>query len=479
MQDFSFNYECNPLNVLFGTCAITESEVIIDSKADVLKSAENMKRTEILEKYGEQGTVRKTIWFAEKEGYWYWSKPDSTKKNGHTNVKRKKKDAIENLLCDYYMELEKKQQETEQQNNMTLEALFYEFMEHKKELVKASTVKRMIADWERFYTDYPEFIHKPYKDITKIDIDNFFNSVVNKQTLKDKAFRNMCGLLKQTFEYAVDAEYIEKSPYRVNVSKKKIVPTRKGSNAKEVFLPEEQEMLKQEMERRLRNNPSNTATLAVLLDFELGVRSGELLAIRESNISDGKIHICQQVVERFSDNISNMKSTGFEVVDYTKSECGDRWLPLTDRAMELIKRIKNINKEYNLEYKDYLFVRDNHIMYPDALNSQLTDGCEYLGIPVRTMHKIRKTYASMLYKKGVPIPTISKLLGHADESTTFKHYIFSLDSNDETDKLVLDALQGTNEEENIIDNVRQRESKILLFPANKKAENPSKLRAFH
>lgn len=43
------------------------------------------------------------------------------------------------------------------------------------------------------------------------------------------------------------------------------------------------------MERRLANNPSNTAPLAVLLDFELGVRKGELLALKSTDIHDGYI----------------------------------------------------------------------------------------------------------------------------------------------------------------------------------------------
>ena len=204
----------------------------------------------------------------------------------------------------------------------------------------------MVADWERFYKPHPELIQKPYKELTKIDIDMFFNNIVNEHSLKDKAFHNMCGVLKQTLKYAVDAEYIDKNLYRVNVNKKKVIPTRKKDNQKEIFLPEEQKLLIEEMERRLSNNPVNTAPLAVMLDFEIGVRKGEMLGLRGSDIVDGKIHVCRQVVEKFDEtDINNIKSLGFEIVDYTKSECGDRWIPLTERALYLISRIKRINKE--------------------------------------------------------------------------------------------------------------------------------------
>lgn len=33
----------------------------------------------------------------------------------------------------------------------------------------------------------------------------------------------MCGILKQMLEYAVDAEYLEKNPYRIKVNKKSLL----------------------------------------------------------------------------------------------------------------------------------------------------------------------------------------------------------------------------------------------------------------
>lgn len=461
------------LNSLFGdSCAFSAGAYNIDT--GVLDSAENMKRTEILKEHQD------SIWYSEKEGYWYCCLPDSTKKTGWKNVKRKKRNAIEKVLCDHYIQLEKQQQENKSKENMTLNELFYEFIEHKKKLVKSGTIKRMMADWERFYKPHPEFIEKSLKEVTKIDIDTFFNNIVNEISLKDKAFHNMCGILKQSLQYAVDAEYIEKSPYRVNVNKKKIIPTRKKENQKEIFLPEEQELLFAEMERRLSNNPANTAPLAIMLDFEIGVRSGEMLGLRESDIVNGKIHVCRQVTEKFDVTDIKLKSLGFEVVEYTKSECGDRWIPLTERALHLINRIKRINQKYNNKYEDFLFVRNGSIMSPDTLDPQLLRGCKYIGIPVRTMHKIRKTYASTLYKNGVSIPVIKELLGHADEATTFKHYIFNLDNDEKTDESVLKALQGATKYSNkSTENVRQREINIIQFPINKKAENPSKIRIFH
>lgn len=338
------------------------------------------------------------------------------------------------MICDFYLSVQNESQETEQLKDYSIESMFYEFMTHKANEVNSGTIKRMMADWTRFYEPEKEFIAISVQNLTKVNVDDFFNAVLGKHNLKKKAFYNMCGILKQTLEYAVDAEYIEKNPYRIKVNKKKFASSSKKPSAKEVFQADEKERLLDEMERRLRNNPSNTAPLAVMLDFELGTRKGEILAICRSDIVDNRIHIHRQLVEEFdTSNLSNMKSKGFQVVDYTKSADGDRWLPLTEQAKRIIKRIEAINEEYGHQYKDFLFVRDGRCLTPDAVDTQIKRGCEYIGIPVKTMHKIRKTYASTLLHNGVNLSIVKDMLGHADESTTLKHYIYNIEDSIETD----------------------------------------------
>ena len=337
----------------------------------------------------------------------------------------------------------------------------------------------MKADWERFYASESAFIKMPIHTITKIDVDDFFSTVITKHSIKKKAFYNMCGILKQVFEYAVDAELLEKSPYRIKVNKKKLVTDKKDST-KEVYKPNEIELFVEEMERRLRNNPFNTAPLAVLLDFELGTRKGEILAISPDDIVGDKIHIHRQVVEEFDvSDLDNIKSLGYFLVDYTKSTDGDRWLPLTQRAKEIISRVQEINKEYGFSCNGLLFRRKGTLLSPDTIDAQIKRGCEYIGIPVKTMHKIRKTYASTLLYSGVNVSIVKDMLGHADENTTLKHYIFNTEEESETDNIVLNVLEGkkkNDENEKMSENEEfvgkerseQSEQKIILFSEMKK-----------
>ena len=441
---------------------IAENDMI--DLAYVQEQVEMKKREEILKRH------QYSIWHSNKEDVWYSYLPDDSKANNRKKIKRKRKRDLEDVICDFYLSVQNESQETEQLKDYSIESMFYEFMTHKANEVNSGTIKRMMADWTRFYEPEKEFIAISVQNLTKINVDDFFNAVLGKHNLKKKAFYNMCGILKQTLEYAVDAEYIEKNPYRIKVNKKKFASSSKKPSAKEVFQADEKERLLDEMERRLRNNPSNTAPLAVMLDFELGTRKGEILAICRSDIVDNRIHIHRQLVEEFdTSNLSNMKSKGFQVVDYTKSADGDRWLPLTEQAKRIIKRIEAINEEYGHQYKDFLFVRDGRCLTPDAVDTQIKRGCEYIGIPVKTMHKIRKTYASTLLHNGVNLSIVKDMLGHADESTTLKHYIYNIEDSIETDNKVLNALDPQNYAKS-----DQRDQNIIPFTKIKRARNLEK-----
>lgn len=440
---------------------ITENDMI--DLSYVQEQIEMKKREEILKRH------QYSIWHSDKEDVWYSYLPDISKPNSRKKIKRKRKRDLEDVIYDHYVSMQNEHEDMEKKD-YSIKSIFFEFMRHKANEVGSGTIKRMMADWSRFYEPEQKFIAMSIRNLTKINIDDFFNAVLERHDLKKKAFYNMCGILKQTLEYAVDAEYIEKNPYRVKINKKKFVSSCKKPSEKEVFQADEKERLLDEMERRLQNNPSNTAPLAVMLDFELGTRKGEILAICKSDIVGNRIHIHRQLVEEFdTSDLNHMKSKGFHVVDYTKSEDGDRWLPLTARAKEIIQRIEGINEEYGHQYKGFLFVKGGRCLTPDAVDTQIKRGCEYIGIPVKTMHKIRKTYASTLLHNGVNLSIVKDMLGHADESTTLKHYIYNIENSTETDNKVLNALDPQNDAKS-----DQSDQNIIPFAKIKRAEKPLK-----
>ena len=75
----------------------------------------------------------------------------------------------------------------------------------------------------------------------------------------------------------------------------------------------------------------------------------------------------------------------------------------------------------------------------DTFNEHLRRHCNAAGIPYHSSHKIRFCTASMLYKNGMPLQEIQRLLGHTTLSMTM-HYLRLVDPNDSTKDIMCNAL---------------------------------------
>ena len=379
-----------------------------------------------------------------------------TRPEGRKRIKRRKKVDIEQCIIEYHLSEYGVQAET-----ITVKELVFEFMEWKKGLVRGKTINVMMGFWRKYYAPQKWFINKPIDEVTKLDFDKVHSYILDnyttvikgqghvKSTISTKAFNNIKGVIKQAFEYAVeDAEYLEKNPYRVKVDRKKVRPNRKKESEETIFFPHEQIVIIKDLEEQSNQRVSDTSSLACILCFETGLRSGELLALRDSDIinKNGNMYLKvqrQQVDATDVTDIHNLKNRiGFEVVDYAKSDSGIRDVPLTAKALQIVDRVRKINKDCNKQLEDYLFITDKGIIPPYDTIHAMERACRYNNIPIRRMHAIRKTYASTLYANGVSVPIISKLLGHADEQTTLSNYIFDLNTADEAYETVINALKN-------------------------------------
>jgi integrase len=296
------------------------SSGIIDL-AYVLEQSANLKRSRILKKHKTE------YWQSQGDTYngWFWRNPCKETNPNRTLIKRKRQEDIEKVIVDHYLKLEQKLLQQLSRDNMTFEELFYEFIEDKKTKRASGTIKRNTSDWKKFIKPHTWFTEMSFKSIKKLDVDKLFNSIIKEHHVNDKAFGNIVGLVKQAYQYAIEADYIDKSPYRINVNKELVEAFQKKDSKLEVFQPHERELLITEQERRLLNNPSNTANLAIILCFELGARKGEILALRDSDIDYEKrvLTISRQFVDNdVIDDIENIKRIGYKVTNRTKGRTG-------------------------------------------------------------------------------------------------------------------------------------------------------------
>ena len=211
----------------------------------------------------------------------------------------------------------------------------------------------------------------------------------------------------------------------------------------EFYLSEEQEKLFHQLKERLLLKPLETDSYVVFLLFKLGLRIGEAVALKWSDIDweTREIHI-HRMESRMEDENGKLKVV---IVEYTKkkSPAGDRYLPLSDYEINLFQTIRQINEEAGYCDDDFIFCDEEGRTTSREIDNCIRAHCNRAGIEVKSAHDIRRTVASEMDRNGVPIEMIRWFLGHNDTATT-RGYILNNQGKEKTKQIVIESLSGMN-----------------------------------
>lgn len=376
---------------------------------DIQNSMEAMKREELLNKHQYK------IWQG-KDGKWYTYLPDESKKDGRRLVKRSEKKSLEDVIVSYWKQLGEVH---------TLKSTFYEWAGEKLRYgeIEKNTYDRYETDFNRFFKN--GFENTNIKNITEDSLEDFIKSTINRKQLTSKAYSGMRTLIIGIFKYAKKHKYSDISIHTffgdLNLSKK-IFAKKVKCAEKEVFTEEEIKSIV----KYINGKELRIRELGILLAIYTGMRPGELSALKPSDIrrNDRTIHVQRSEVKYKDDNCKTVIS----VKNFPKSDAGDRYLLLNDKAYDTIRKILRLNP-----FGEYLFQdeKTHKRITENGFNHKLSRICIAVNIPVRTMHKLRKTYGTTLIDHGVDDSIITAQMGHADIKTTRQYYYYSNQSNDE------------------------------------------------
>ena len=270
------------------------------------------------------------------------------------------------------------------------------------------------------------------------DLSDWLLELIDKRNLTKKRYLEVKGLMNQLYDYCISHNMVQ-----INL------PRQLGMPSKNVFVeteakPEEEiiyssntksEVIKEALAQF--NKTKNTAYLAICLNFTLGLRIGELVALRECDIKEDTIHICRAESKNYTkDKNGKIHADGYRVVQHPKTDAGIRTLVLTPDAKKYIKMALDENKANGRCDKDYIFIsKSGERMHEYAVNNVLrrcngvrneNDRFIISGKPSGN-HAIRKTCISELHDSQLlPDRMISDFAGHKDISTTQKYYIHSV-----------------------------------------------------
>lgn len=374
---------------------------------DVVKRIMERKRDTIMS--GHEGAI-----WQGSNGYFYtYIYEDGVRKQ----VKRVSKEKLETYILEYY---EKKREIP------TLGDVFNEWIDWKleNEFIGMGTYNRYKVDFNKFLLPLEDCY---ISTITEDDLDIFIRKTIKEYSLTAKAYSNLRTVILGIFKYAKKKHYVEMSIGEFfsdfDISKKCFRHVRKAPEDN-VFSDTEIKLLMP----WLRMNIS-IENLGLIFAFQTGVRCGELAALKWNDISlDGlTLHVQRQEILY---QIEPGKQA-HEVVEYTKTEAGDRYIYLPTAAVSTLHCARSLNNE-----SEFIFAKNGRRINKTVYNTKLATACRAVGIPERTMHKIRKTYATKLIESDVEDIFITDQLGHSSIETTRKYYYFTRASkNDKTSKI--------------------------------------------
>lgn len=331
-----------------------------------------------------------------KDGAWYTYLP------GRKLLRRVNKQKLEDEIIFYYKSLEE---------NPTLKEVFDEWLNRKLELgkIKPATATRYLVDFNRYYNEFGE---RRIKDISPDEIAEFLEEQVPKYNLTSKAFSNLRtitrGMLKRARKRKLVDYSVEMIFQDLDVSEKDFKP-RVVNDELEIFYDDEYEMVME----YCRNHSDDCKCLGIALMLSSGIRIGELVALKQGDISNGII-----AIHRTETRYEKDGKWIHEVLEYPKTPAGVRRVIIPDSCLWILEKLKLLNPE-----QEWLFVssKGTRLHTADVRKRQYMV-CHKLDIPVRSPHKDRKTYGSILLDSNVDRKFIEKQMGHTNIACTEAHY---------------------------------------------------------
>lgn len=210
----------------------------------------------------------------------------------------------------------------------------------------------------------------------------------------------------------------------MHVNSQMFVKKQKSDSEQQVYTLEEEQKLIKQAWLDYENKPEVTTPLAVILLFYLGLRVGEVVALREADIKDDRLIVRRTESRSFkTENEVDYMQSGRMVVEHTKTSAGHREIYLVPDARKIVEMILKQNR-INHNNGGYLFIVGGKRIHDSAIRWRIEKYCNKAEIVYRSPHKIRKTWISKLIDESMNINTIRELAGHEDERTTYKNYCF-------------------------------------------------------
>ncbi len=208
--------------------------------------------------------------------------------------------------------------------------------------------------------------------------------------------------LKTAYSLGMVSEYIGDRIKRPKACEKKV----------ECFSVSEQKKIEQYI-----LNENCTRLFGVLLCLYTGLRIGELLALRWSDIDmiKGELRVNKTCYYGKDEN-----GVFGRIVDIPKSQASIRTIPIPKQLMPHLKEVKKKSLSTHIVSNGSSLISIRS--YQRSFSAML----KALNIQHHGFHSLRHTFATRALECGVDVRTLSEILGHKNPTVTLTRYAHSL-----------------------------------------------------
>lgn len=180
-----------------------------------------------------------------------------------------------------------------------------------------------------------------------------------------------------------------------------------------------------ELKKFINDTPEDhRLRLLIILAINTGCRISELLALTYNDIKNDQLIINKSLVQ--IEPVNPGEKTRIEILT-TKTASSVRAIPLNIETLEAIRthRAWHTAEQIRNNYRtEYIFTTGTgSLYYKSTIRTAFRRLCLSLEIRPRGFHCFRHSFGTRLAAAGVPIQTVSKLMGHANINVTIQYYI--------------------------------------------------------
>lgn len=305
---------------------------------------------------------------------------------------------------------------------MTFEEwLRYWFETYSRRTVKHSTAVSYIGYINGHIA--PEIGSYSLSELNTDILQRFINNQADNGSLKGgglspKTLQNMNRMIHKSLEKAMELDLIVKN-YASFVEIPRIEETEMR-----VLTVEEQEQLEKEL-----TTSNEKLAFGVYLSLTLGIRLGEVLGLRWSDIDTQKGIVR---IRRTVNRLEKLDGSGTELVVGTpKSKKSLRDIPISEgycqKLMYYWARSSQIMRKPPKDNDYLLRSAVGGPAEPKTMQETFKRILKAAGVADANFHSLRHTFATRAIEKGADVKTLSVLLGHSDVNITLNRYAHVLD----------------------------------------------------